>query len=541
MALFQVLLVWALQPAVMLFSVPFLYDFSYYYVAATALRLNPHTNLYDPRVMPALAHARHLFLGKGDNSTLPYPLLLPIALIPLTLLAFPWAARVWYFFNIALWMLNTALLIDCLRLGLLGASSASTKGARDWRSAVRGLTWANLRTRWRDLSDASRFTFIFGLLVCACYGPLYQAQDLGQASMLMLTCFLLALWFLRRGHPELAGVMLTIATLIKVFPAFLLLYFALRRQWRVMLGALVILLLLLVGMTTVVGLSGVLQMRDIFAAVTSGVFTRFQNESLARAPMWVGIEIGMRPDNPTAALFGRALIAMVGLAFLIVVFMLARRERGGVRLFASGLAREEDVALGFCWALCTMLLISPVNWEHYYIWLLPAFLFGLGYTMRHAGSTLRGITGRWKLDAWLGLVILVALTLTFSDLPLGYDGTLTPSLGPYLLGHPLRPFFMLLRPTSAVLIWVALGILFVRHSMRAWRQRAAAAAPAVGERSPATTSAPLESQSASLTETTSAAASVPWQRLFGALVAFCLFILTLHAITMIVVGLATPH
>lgn len=539
MALFQVLLVWALQPVVILFSVPFLFDFSYYYVAALSLRLNLHANIYDPRVMPAIAHAHRLFIGKGAG-TFNYPLLLPIALIPLTLLAFPWAARVWYFFNIGLWMLNTALLIDCLRLGLLGVST-SARGARYWLLALQGVTWSSLRARWHDLSDASRFTVIFGLLICVCYGPLYQAQDLGQASMLMLTCFLLALWFLRRGRPELAGVMLTIATLVKVFPAFLLLYFALRKQWRVVAGAFGSLAVLLVGMAAVVGFSGVLLMRDIFAAVTAGVLTTFQNESLERAPMWISIEMGLSPDNATATLIGRIMLALAGLTFVGAVFLVARRERGGVQLFPSGQAHEEDLALGFCWALCSMLLINPINWEHYYIWLLPAFLFGLGYTMRHAGSSLRGANGRWKLDAWLGLAILVALVLTFSDLPLGYDGTLTLSLGPYLLGHPLRPLFMLLRPTSAVLIWLVLGVLFVRHSMRAWRQREADAAPSMGELSHATTSAPLGAWRDAPTETASAAASVPWQRLFGALVTFCLLILTLRAITMIVTGLASLH
>jgi Glycosyltransferase family 87 len=539
--LLQMALLWFLKPVEILFiTTPFLIDFSYYYVAALSLRLNPHANIFDPRLMPAVAHAHRLFIGKGAG-TFNYPLLLPIALIPLTLLAFPWAARVWYFFNIALWVLNTALLIDCLRLGLFGVSSVSTGGIRHWLGVLRGMTWADVRARWRDLSDVSRFSIIFGLFVCLFYGPLIEAQAIGQASMLMLTCFLLALWFLRRGRPELAGVMLTIATLVKIFPAFLLLYFVLRGQWRVVLGALGSLIVLLVGMTAVVGLSGVLLMRDIFAAVTSGVFTTFQNVSLERAPMWIAIEMGLRPDNPTATLIGRAMMALAAIAFVGAVFMAARKNRDGAGTLPSSLAREEDLTLGFCWALCTMLLIIPINWEHYYIWLLPAFLFGLGYTLRHAGPSLRSITGRWKLDAWIGLVLLVALLLTFNDLPLGYDGTLTPSLGPYLLGHPLRPFFMLLRPTSAVLIWLALGVQFVRHRVRMRRQRTAAVPPLSGELTPATTNALLDAWRSSAMGATSVATSVPWQRLFGVLVAFWVADLALRAVMALAIGLATPH
>lgn len=554
-ALLQLTIAWVVEPIAVLSSAPFLFDFSYYYVAALTLRLNPHANIYDPRVMPAMAHARHLFIGVGAG-TFNYPLLLPIALMPLTLLSFPLAARIWYFFNIALWILNTALLIDLLRLGLLGASSDSQGQARNWLHSIRGVTWRSLIARLRGRSDAARFTFVFGLFVCLFYGPTIATQNLGQASMLILTCFLLALWFLRRGRPELAGVMLTIATLIKIFPVFLLLYFALRRQWRVVLGALGSLLILLAGMVAVVGLSGVLLMRDILSAVTSGVFTTFQNESLERAPMWIAIELGMRPDNPAAALVGRALMALAGLAFLAIVFVLMRRERRGTPTstshffssFSSSLAHEvdeEDLVLGFCWALCTMLLISPVNWEHYDIWLLPAMLFGLGYTLRHAGSSLRDAKRRWKPDAWLALMILAALTLTFSHLPLGYDGTLTLSPGPYVAGHPLRPFFMLLRPTSAVLVWLATGVLFVRHRISAQRPPEASAALTTGERPHVAARSLLDAWrywlNYSLDGSTAAAASVPWQRLFGVLLAFWFALIALSATEAFVISLATPH
>lgn len=538
--LLQMLLLWVLKPVELLFGAPLLVDFSFYYIAALSLRLNLHANIYDPRWLPAVAHAYRLFIVKGAG-TFNYPLLLPIVLIPLTLLAYPWAARAWYFFNIALWILNTALLVDCLRLGLLGQSTAAAGGARATLRAIKGVTWSDFRTRWRKLSDVSRFTVIFGLFVCLFYAPIIEALNIGQASMLMFTCFMLALWFLRRGQPEWAGVMLTIATLIKIFPAFLLLYFALRRQWRVVAGAIGSLLILLAGMTAVVGLSGVLLMRDIFTAVTTGVFTTFQNVSLERAPMWVAIEMGWRPDNAAAALIGKIMLALVGLVFISVVFVVARWEHADdAHLFHASLSEEEDLTLGFCWALCSMLLISPINWEHYYTWLLPAFLFGLGYTLRHAGPTLRDTTGRWKLEAWVGLLILVALILTFGDLPLGYDGRLTPSLGPYLLGHPLRPFYMLIRPTSGALIWVAFGILFVRHSLRRRRQRAAGTPTARSTEAPshAAVNARLGVLRAPLNEAVATASSIPWQRLFGVLLAFLLGAIALRIVMPLVVVLA---
>ena len=433
----QVVALWLIGPITLATTPIALFDFTYYYVAALTLRLNPHANIYDPRVMPAVASAHHIVMSSAPGP-FGYPLLLPIALIPLSYLSFQAAAVVWYLFNLLLWTLNIALLADWMRHGLFGASGCAS-GRR----------------------EAGRAALVLCVFIGLSYGPLIDAQILGQASMLMLTCFLLAQWFERRGRPEIAGALLIIPTLIKLFPAFLIVYYVCRGRWRVALGAVVGLCVALAGMALVVGVGGVLSMRGVLQATSVGVLQTFHNQALARAPLWIAVEFGGAP-SATTALLGDALIALVALAIAALLYVTRRYvtrryvTRCGAASDQSGLS--DAAFLDYAWALSGMLLVTPVTWNHYDIWLLPGILFGLGYSVRQLRWS-AGRTWPWVL-AIVGL--LAALLLTGSDLPLGYDGNPTLSPGPFLLGHPLRPFFMLLRPLGALLVWLITGAMLLR-------------------------------------------------------------------------------
>ncbi|HEX8728446.1 MAG TPA: glycosyltransferase family 87 protein [Ktedonobacterales bacterium] len=430
-----------------------LFDFTYYYVGALTLRLNPHANIYDPRVMPAVASAYHIPLSLSPGP-FNYPLLLPIALIPLSLFSFQTASVIWYLFNLLLWALNIALLIDWACHGLLGAQGAEAS-PKSHESPMRGAL-----ARWRSLPDTARFAIVLVIYLGLTYMPLIDAQILGQASMLMLTCFLLAQWFERRGRPEIAGVLLIIPTFIKVFPVFLIAYYVVRGRWRVAVGAAIGGAVALVGMALVVGVGGILSMRGVLQASSAGVFQTFHNESLARVPLWIAVELGGAPSATTAAL-GDALIALVALGIAAVWFATWRRAR-----YEQGHERGDAAHLDYAWALSGMILITPVTWNHYDIWLLPGIVFGLGYALRRLNHLRAERDAHTASRAWpwviAALGLFAALLLTGSNLPLGYDGVPTLSPGPYLLGHLLRPFFMLARPLGALLVWLIIGAMYVR-------------------------------------------------------------------------------
>lgn len=563
----QICLQWIITPILLIvlpsqeFLPPhsyYLLDFSFYYVAAYALRENPHVNLYSPLVLPAVAHTHHLFYDVAEGR-FDYPLLLPILLIPLAFFTFQTAARIWFVINVLLWMLNTALIIAWLRRGLLGVTVTSRDGvrrriatteldskSRNWRDLG-----GHLRDRWHTLSSASQFALVFGLLVCLGYAPMIEAQALGQATMIMLTCFLLAPWFIERGHPEIAGFLLTVAALIKIFPVILIAYYLFQRRWRVVFGALASFFLLLGAMAIVVGIPGILSMIGIFSAVSTTQLSTVLNESLAHAPVWIAIELGSS-SNIVTAIIGDLLVAVIALAFMLGILVKNWRDHHAANKRDLSNTQTEDDYLGYSWALCTMLLVIPISQEHYDIWLLPAILFCLGFIIRRLGLNLRDVAGRMRPEVMLALGVIVALVITFDNLPFHYDGTLSLNLGPYIMGHPLRPLFMLLRPIGALLVWFVAGILFLRPSLRTRLSQSgklvtsARVGERVGSRHGVSAGGREEHEQSGYGTDRIAPlpgpGDVPWQSLAGTLLSFLGALIVMRVVVQVVVNvaIATP-
>jgi hypothetical protein len=408
------------------------YDFSFYYDVALALRDNSHANIYDPHLLQSVANAHHAFLGAGVYH---YPPVLPILLMPFTLLSFTAAARLWLIVDLLLSLVGAFLLVDWAR--------------RVWEPPTR---------------DAARLFAVVTLFLTLMYQPLVQGVRLGQATVLVFFLVVLAAWLVQRGHPELAGALLALAAWIKVYPLLLIAYFVLRRERRVTLGAALGGALGFMLALVVVGIPGVLAIGGILANGTTDSLNA-QNEALARVPFWIAVELG-GGAGPIITALGYVLVAAVALIFVAVVLVwrssppIDERDLGHF----TGRARNMLDAYGYAWALCTMVLVAPITWEHYDAWLLPAFVLLLGYALR-ARPRRDPDTARPR-SWWLSpeyrtlLIALVAYTLTMIDLPFGYDGNTAFDLGPFVAGHPLRPLFMLIRPLSTLLLWQIVGLHF---------------------------------------------------------------------------------
>src|SRR5262249_14547859 len=116
--------------------------------------------------------------------------------------------------------------------------------------------------------------------------------------------------------------------------------------------------------------------------------------------------------------------------------------------------------LGYSWALCTMVLVMPITWEHHDAWLLPAIVVCLGYAVRGP------LVERRRTKLLVLAMALAAYVLTMNPLPLGYESQMDFSPGPYIGGTPARPSFMLLRRLTALLLWAATGWLYLRSQLR---------------------------------------------------------------------------
>jgi hypothetical protein len=137
--------------------------------------------------------------------------------------------------------------------------------------------------------------------------------------------------------------------------------------------------------------------------------------------------------------------------------------------------------LGYGWAICAMVLLSPLVWLHYYSWLLLPFVLCVGTVL----GELRGTSTRKRHVAHTTLVLLlVAGVLLFLPWSLGIDAT-AYAAGPHFAGIALNPLLMVLQPASVALLWCVAGWL-------AWRSRRGEAEPAMQSRHPASKQAPSE-------------------------------------------------
>ncbi len=75
-----------------------------------------------------------------------------------------------------------------------------------------------------------------GVLTFLAIAPLHTNFLLGQVHVLMLLLLALAAWLYLRSCPFLSGTILAAAAAMKIYPAFFLLFFLVKRQWRAAAG-----------------------------------------------------------------------------------------------------------------------------------------------------------------------------------------------------------------------------------------------------------------------------------------------------------------
>ncbi|HET9110625.1 MAG TPA: glycosyltransferase family 87 protein [Ktedonobacterales bacterium] len=366
---------WALWLFVVIASIRLIgshaYDFDSYYAAAQALRFDHSANIY---LSATLAHSERAYgLCAHTGHFVPpyvYPPLLAILLEPLTLLPCANAAVVWLLLNAALWAVATLLLADVL--------------AR---------RWPGRRLAATTLMSAVSLGFL----------PAYYGLFLGQVHLLVLVGVALALWLVERGRERLAGASLAVVTIIKLFPAMLVMYYLARRRWRLVGVAVGVGVALLVVMVVGSSPATVAESLPAGAALVGGKLPTGVNEALIAI-----IPSALRP-------VGLALAALIGLTWLVVVW-----RRGG------------DDLLGFGWTLCAMLLVSPLVWSFYLVWLAPA------YCACYATLGARPLVGWRSRAAWIGLVTLY--------------------------GIMVLPAFTGIHPLATLALWLLVGALYWRSA-----------------------------------------------------------------------------
>lgn len=258
-----------------------------------------------------------------------------------------------------------------------------------WLAAAALLT-GELRRIWPRQPELASLVAVLAMAISM---PILSGFGIGQVHILVLVGFLLTFRLIANGRPWLAGLVLAAITVIQVYPALLLVFAALRGRWRVLAGAGVGIALAAALMLACASTSTLRMFGDILTHGLGNVLSP-NNEALASLP---GI--------------GPVLIAVVAVAF--VSALVVTRGRG-----------RDDV--GYAWALCTILLVSPIVFRFALAWVIPAFVPCLRAARDRIGR-------RW----WFPLVPAIL-----------YAGTALPL--PRIVVTP-----------AAIALWIASGLIFL--------------------------------------------------------------------------------
>jgi alpha-1,2-mannosyltransferase len=302
-------------------------DFTQYYVASRMVLEGEAHNVYGTEsYYLAKAASYGAVTDAGGTMTNAYPPFAAFCLIPFALLPF-----------------RPALL-------LFSVTSMLALGVAVWAF------FANKK----DM--ARRDSTLAGLLITFSFFPVYYSLYMGQVNALLFLCMALVLYFARRGQPWCAGFLIALAALIKLFPAVLMVFFAVKRQFKlvaaaaasaVALGAISLIVcdprLYVTYFTQVLPREtggGAFYRNQGLSGLLSRLLT--QNDYVSALANWPGLARGMG--------------VLAGILVLLAALWVAAR-RGG--------SRTSDMEFGLY--LVATLLALPKSWEHYGVFLLFAY------------------------------------------------------------------------------------------------------------------------------------------------------------------------
>jgi hypothetical protein len=284
------------------------------------------------------------------------------------------------------------------------------------------------------------------LLVC---NPFRQQVNQGQLNLVLLLLITGAWVAGRSGHPWWAGGLLALATAIKLFPAFLFLYFLVRRQWLVLVAGAVVFLLLSGGTLAVVGVQTYRDYVHIALPWLAEQRGSWINSSL------VGIWTKLFDPQPVAehvvGLWRDPTLARLGsLASCAAVTAAVA--------WGSWRARTPaECDRGFALAVTAMLLVSPTTWDHYFLLLLlPLALLWVQLRPGENPAFWLSFTALVLLGPILAVPLHVPLVVAPLLLPLELVARIPRALA---LGQwALRMILVALWPSQAVYWHMVMGV-----------------------------------------------------------------------------------
>ena len=200
--------------------------------------------------------------------------------------------------------------------------------------------------------------FITLALICS---PFRQQCVQGQLGFVMLVLIVGSWAAARTRRCYWAGILLGVAAAIKLFPAFLLLYFCLTRRWKVVAS----------GALTFVAISG-----TTLVVLGTATYVTYFNEVLptveALRSNWINASLPGLWSKLFDHAAGQHVVALWQFPPLAQVLILVScfLVIGGLAWITRRARTLADYDTSFALAVTAMLLVSPITWDHYLVLLV---------------------------------------------------------------------------------------------------------------------------------------------------------------------------
>ncbi|MBM3129825.1 MAG: DUF2029 domain-containing protein [Chloroflexi bacterium] len=364
-------------------------DFKSYYVASRLLLEN--ADIYDEQNQARVIASLGLV---NDFSYYIYPPLLAISILPLALLPVELAAGIWSLLNYVFLILCIVVLVRVFHLD-------------------------------RRFGEFLPLAIIGGML----FAPVIYSMRMGQINILLLCLIVIAFAFSESGHECIAGLVLALASMLKVMPVALLIYLVWRGRFRL-------------GLAGAAGICGLAVFNMVFLALWQrdvALDWRYVSQVL---PSLTAPDSNLMNQSLNAFLT-RHLAGQAGPVGPILNSLIAGTGIVLTIILASRLPQTRDSGLGMALVLVTALIVMGKT-------MLPTYaLLLFPYTVMASATV--GL--RWRTLGIFGVVLSYAFIEATIFMP-----RVSTEIAEWIIGLPFL---------GALMVWVVIAALIMQSARRA--------------------------------------------------------------------------
>jgi hypothetical protein len=242
--------------------------------------------------------------------------------------------------------------------------------------------------------------------------PFVVSVHLGQLTPFTLFVVAALLWSWLEGQRVVAGIFLAIGILLKIPVAVMVLFFALKREWRLLLSAAIAFAVAMVVGVLLFGWSAHVEYwRVVIGTNEGGTLLAFNNQSLHA--------FIVRFLHPPALLDWSVTPIFRGLRLALSAISAAILATASWKVWREDMVDDAGRTLQFCLFLAASLLIMPVTWDHYYLLLIvPTFVL--------ISESTHGVKG----------AAAIVLSWFLVNFPIYFVGSIPKTLVSFLEQHP---------------------------------------------------------------------------------------------------------